>query len=43
VAQGTDAALAWRGHHLVASRAFIGLLVLHVVSVSLHLLEFVGE
>jgi len=43
VAQGTDAALAWRGHHLVAARAFIGLLVLHVVSASLHLLEFVGE
>lgn len=42
-AQGTDAALGWRGHHLFAARAFIGLLVLHVVSVSLHLLEFVGD
>ena len=40
---GTDAALEWRGHHLVAARSFIGLLVLHVVTVSLHLLEFVGD
>jgi hypothetical protein len=38
--QGSDAALDWRGHHLVAVRGLVGLLVLHVVTVSLHLLDF---
>lgn len=43
MAQGTDAAVSWRGQHILAARGLIGLLVLHVVTVSLHLLDFVGE
>ncbi|MDZ7651588.1 MAG: cytochrome b/b6 domain-containing protein [Burkholderiaceae bacterium] len=39
--EGTSAAVGWREWHLVAARAAIALLVLHVVSVSLHLLDFV--
>jgi cytochrome b561 len=39
--QGSSDALAWRGHHVWAARTLIGLLVLHVVTVSLHLLDFV--
>jgi hypothetical protein len=38
--QGGDAALTWREHHLVAAHVFVALLVLHVLSVSLHVLEF---
>ena len=41
--QGSDAALAWRGYHLVAVRGLVGLLLLHVVTVSLHLLDFVRD
>lgn len=41
--QGTDNALAWRECHIVAARGLIGLLVLHVVSVSLHLLDFIRD
>jgi len=41
--QGSDEALAWRAQHIYAARGFIGLLVLHVVTVSLHLLDFVRE
>jgi cytochrome b561 len=37
--QGSDDALAWRGAHIVAARALIGLLVLHVVTVATHLLD----
>jgi len=43
LAQGSDAALAWRDHHILTARAFIALLVLHVVTVSLHLIEFVRD
>ena len=39
--QGSSDALAWRGHHVWAARTLIGLLVLHVVTVSLHLIDFV--
>jgi hypothetical protein len=42
-AQGSTEALAWRGHHISAAWAFSGLLVLHVVTVSLHLLDFVRD
>lgn len=41
--QGSDAALAWRDVHLVAARVLIGLLVLHVVTVSLHLIDLVRD
>jgi cytochrome b561 len=41
--QGSSDALAWREFHIYAARSMIGLLVLHVVTVSLHLLEFVRD
>ena len=41
--QGSAEALAWRGHHISAAWAFAGLLALHVVTVSLHLLDFVRD
>lgn len=43
VTQGSGDALAWREFHLYAARSMIGLLVLHVVTVSLHLLDFVRD
>jgi hypothetical protein len=39
--QGTDLAMAWRAHHVLAARTFAGLLVLHVLAVASHLLDFV--
>lgn len=41
--QGSDAALAWRATHLYVARGMIGLLALHVLTVSLHLLDFVRD
>jgi cytochrome b561 len=41
--QGSGDALTWREFHLYAARSMIGLLVLHVVTVSLHLLDFVRD
>jgi len=41
--QGTSAALAWRALHADAAHAFVVLLVLHVLTVSLHLLDFVRD
>jgi len=41
--QGTAAAVDWRHYHLIASRCMIAFLVLHIVSVSLHLLDFIRE
>jgi len=41
--QGTGDALVWRESHIYAARSMIGLLVLHVVTVSLHLLDFVRD
>lgn len=43
LAQGGDAALVWRTQHIVAARTLTGLLVLHVVTVSLHLLDFMRD
>jgi hypothetical protein len=43
LAQGSGDALAWRGCHIVAARGLVGLLALHVVTVSLHLLDFVRD
>jgi cytochrome b561 len=42
-AQGTTEALAWRQWHLYAARGLAGLILLHVVTVSLHLLDFVRD
>ena len=36
-------AAAWRGYHILAAQGMIALLVLHVVTVSLHLLDFIRE
>lgn len=41
ITEGTSAAVGWRDWHIVAARVAVALLVLHVVSVSLHLLDFV--
>jgi hypothetical protein len=40
---GSVDALAWRGYHVVGARLLIGFVVVHVVSVSLHLLELVRD
>lgn len=40
---GGEAATLWRGHHLVAARAFAVLTVLHVLAVSLHLVDLVRD
>ena len=40
---GTPEAAAWRGYHILAAQGMIALLVLHVVTVSLHLLDFIRE
>jgi len=39
--QGSQAAAAWCDVHVVCARVFAALLLLHVVGVSLHLLDFV--
>lgn len=41
--QGSAEAVTFRHYHLLASRGMIVLLVLHIVSVSLHLLDFIRE
>lgn len=41
--QGSPEALDWRSHHAAAVQVFIVLLVIHVVAVSLHVLDFVRE
>jgi hypothetical protein len=41
--QGSAEAVTFRHYHLIASRCMIVLLVLHIVSVSLHLLDFIRE
>lgn len=41
--QGSGDALTWREFHIYAARSMISLLVLHVVTVSLHLLDFVRD
>lgn len=43
VLAGTADALAWRNYHILAAQGMIALLVLHVVTVSLHLLDFIRE
>ena len=43
ITQGSSEALVWRDQHIFAARGLIGLLVLHVVTVSLHLLDFMSS
>lgn len=43
IERGSDAAVAWRGHHIVVARAFGALLLAHLVAVSLHLLDLVRD
>lgn len=38
--QGTDAAIAWRGWHILSARALIGVGLAHVLAVASHLLDF---
>ena len=40
---GSESAVVWRGHHIVAARAFAVLMVIHVVAVSLHLVDLVRD
>lgn len=41
--QGTDAAAAWRQGHVLAARALMSLAVLHVLAVSLHLVDLIRD
>lgn len=41
--QGTGEAVPLRHYHIFAARGMMALLVLHVLAVSLHLLEFIRE
>jgi hypothetical protein len=41
--RGTEAAIAWRDHHILAARGLIGLMVLHVVAVSLHFVDLMRD
>lgn len=41
--QGTADALAWREHHILAARVLIGAVLAHVLTVSLHLLDFIRD
>ena len=41
--QGSNEAILWRSYHIVAARGFAGLIVVHVITVSLHLLDFVRD
>jgi len=41
--QGSDAAVAWRGHHILAARGCAAFALLHFIGVALHLLDFVRD
>jgi len=41
--QGSQEALAWRSHHIFAARGLVAFFVLHVVTVSLHLIDFIRD
>jgi hypothetical protein len=43
LAQGGEQALGWRAAHIGCARAFMVLLVAHVVTVAFHLLDFVRD
>ena len=41
--RGTEAAIAWRGHHILAARGLIVLMVMHVLAVALHLVDLLRD
>jgi len=41
--QGSADALAWRSHHVLAARGLVAFFVMHAVTVSLHLIDFVRD
>jgi hypothetical protein len=41
--QGTADALAWRSHHIFAARGLVACFLLHVVTVSLHLIDLIRD
>jgi Prokaryotic cytochrome b561 len=41
--RSTEAAIIWRDHHILAARGLVGLMVLHVVAVSLHFVDLVRD
>jgi hypothetical protein len=41
--QGSPEAVSWRHYHILAARGMMVFMALHVLSVSLHLLDFVRE
>jgi hypothetical protein len=41
--QGTELAVLWLGHHIVAARCFAVLMLLHLVAVSLHFVDLVRD
>lgn len=43
ISQGSEHALAWRSHHVLAARGLVVCLFLHVITVSLHLIDFVRD
>jgi cytochrome b561 len=43
LAQGGDSAVLWRSVHSIAARGFAVLMLLHVVAVSLHLLDLIRD
>lgn len=40
---GTEAAIAWRGHHILAARGLIVLMVMHVLAVALHFVDLLRD
>ena len=43
VGRDSESAVAWRGHHILAARALMGLMLLHVLAVSLHFVDLVRD
>lgn len=41
LSQGGDSALAWRSVHVVSAQVLVGFVVLHVLAVASHMLDFV--
>ena len=41
--RGTEVAIAWRGHHILAARGLIVLMVMHVLAVALHLVDLLRD
>jgi hypothetical protein len=41
--QGTEAAVPWRSHHIVAARGFAALMLLHLVAVALHFVDLIRD